>query len=113
MCSFGQTLGPIYPLKESEIEKSNPFYARNISIGLSKYPKIEPLSGLNFELKIQLLFAVFGIFLGKNGQVKDQDIRGHASTTFLDVPQSKLTFGATILVVPQSCVNNPYRVIFI
>ena len=47
------TLGPIYPLKESEIEKSNPFCGENISIGLSENPKIEALSGFDFELKMQ------------------------------------------------------------
>ena len=47
-------------MKESEIEKSKYFYGKNLSIGLSKYPRIRALSGPNFELKIQLLFAVFG-----------------------------------------------------
>ena len=52
-------------MKESEIEKSKYFQGKNLSIGLSKYPKIKALSGLNFELKIQLLFVVFGVFSGK------------------------------------------------
>ena len=65
VCTFGPTLGPIYPIKESEIERSKYFTGKNLSIRLSKYPKIKALSGLNFELKIQLLFAVFGVFSGK------------------------------------------------
>ena len=62
-------------MKESEIEKSKYFQGKNLSIGLSKYPKIKALSGLNFELKIQLLFALIGVFLGKNGP-KTQRSRG-------------------------------------
>ena len=49
VCTFGPTLGPIYPMKESEIEKSKYFQGKNLAIGLSKYPKIKALSGLNFQ----------------------------------------------------------------
>ena len=75
---FGPTLGPIYPLKECEFEKSKYFQGKNLSIGLHEYPKIKALSALNFELKIQLLFAVFGVFLGRNGP-KSQRSRGQRS----------------------------------
>ena len=57
------------------------------SFGLSKYRKIKALSSPNFELKIQLLFAVFGVFLAKKGlKVKDQEVRGQVSATFLEAP---------------------------
>ena len=54
-------------MKESEIEKSKYFQGKNLAIGLSKYPKINALSALNFQGKIQLLFAPFGVFSGKKG----------------------------------------------
>ena len=59
---FGPTLGLVYPLKESEIEQVKRISRKNLSTGLSKYSKIEALSRLNFELEIQLLFALFGVF---------------------------------------------------
>ena len=65
MCSkfaFWSNFGLIYPLKESEIEQGKRLSRKNLSTGLSKYSKIEALSRLNFELEIQLLFALFGVF---------------------------------------------------
>ena len=50
VCSFWCNLGPIYPMKESEINKSKYSPRKNLSIGLSKYSKIRALSGPNFEL---------------------------------------------------------------
>ena len=78
VCTFGPVLGPIYSLKESEIEKSKLFEGKNLSIGLYKYPKVKALSGFNFELKRRLLFPIFGVFLGKNGP-KSQKSRGQCS----------------------------------
>ena len=47
----------------------------------------------------QLLFAVFGLFLSRNGLVvKDQEVRGQVSTTFLEDPSCGLTFDKKILV---------------
>ena len=60
---------------------------KKLSFGLSKYRKIKALSGPNFELKIQLPFGVFGAFLAKTGlKVKDQEVRGQVSNTFLEAP---------------------------
>ena len=93
-------MGPIYPLKDCEIEKSNYFHRKNLSIGLHEYPKIKALSAVNFELKMQLLFVVFGVFLGKMGpKVKDQEVRGQVSTTFSEAHQCDLSYGKRILVV--------------
>ena len=75
---FGPTLGLVYPLKESEIEQVKRISRKNLSTGLSKYSKIEALSRLNFELEIQLLFALFGVFSVKNG-LKSQRSRGQRS----------------------------------
>ena len=74
---------------------------KNLSIWLSEYAKIKALSGLNFELKIQLLFAVFGVFLGvKMGpKPKDGEVRGQVCTTFLEAPPSGLTHAERISVV--------------
>ena len=58
MCTFGPTLGPIYPRKETENEKSNYFRGKSLSIGLSKYPKIKALSGPNFELKYNYFLQI-------------------------------------------------------
>ena len=76
VCTFGPTLGPIYPMKESEIEKSKYFQGKNLFIGLSKYPKINTLSALNFQRKIQLLFALFGVFWGQKRAQKSK-IKAH------------------------------------
>ena len=46
---FGPTLGPIYPLKESEIEKNKYFQDENSDIGLSEYANRNALAGLNFK----------------------------------------------------------------
>ena len=87
-------------MKESEIEESQYIPKKNLSIGLTKYPKIKALSGLNFQWKIQLLFALFGVFSGKKDpKLKDQEVRDQVSTTFSEAPQWDLTFGARISLV--------------
>ena len=67
------------PWRSSKSKKVN-IKGKKLSFRLSKYRKIKALSSPNFELKIQLLFAVFGDFFGKNGW------RGQVSTTFLEAP---------------------------
>ena len=52
------------PWRSPKLKRVN-ILGKKLSMGLSNYPL--PPSGLNFEWKIQLLFAVFGAFLGKNG----------------------------------------------
>ena len=70
--SFGPTLGPIYPMKEAEIEKNKKIQRLNSGTGLSKNRKIKAVPLLPFKRKIGLLFALFGAFLGKKmGGVKD------------------------------------------
>ena len=69
--SFGPTLGPIYPMKEAEIEKNKNIYRLNSGIGLSKNGKSKTVALLSFKWKIGLLFALFRAFLGKKrGVVK-------------------------------------------
>ena len=78
-CFFGPTFAPIYPMKKSKIEKVYKYFpGKYLSIGLSKYPKIWALSGLNFELKIQLLFAVFIFFWQiwtRKSKIKRSEVR--------------------------------------
>ena len=66
--------------RRSAKSKKVSFYQENIypSDTLSEYAKIKALSGLDFEWKIQLLFAVFGVFSGKKGP-KTQRSRGQRS----------------------------------
>ena len=61
-CFFWSNFCPNLSHEEVQNRKSKYFPGKYLSIGLSKYPKIWALSGLNFELKIQLLFAVFIFF---------------------------------------------------
>ena len=69
--SFGPTLGPIYPMKEAEIEKNKKIKTLNSGIWLSKNRKIKAVPLLPFKWKIGLLFVLFGAFLGKKrGGVK-------------------------------------------
>ena len=75
---FWSNFGPNLPHEGVEFEKSKYFQGKNLSIGLHEYPKIRALSALNFELKIQLLFAVLGVFWGKKGP-KSQRSRGQRS----------------------------------
>ena len=65
--SFCPTLGPIYPIKEAEIEKTKHSTGQNLSIGLSEYCKIKALSCPNFSGKIRLLFALFWPAFAKKG----------------------------------------------
>ena len=96
-CVFSPTLGRIYPLKESEIEKSRSICWKKLSIWLSIYPKTKALSRINFRWKIQLLFAVFGVFRVKmDPKRKDQEARGQVSTSFPEALNWGLTFSKKV-----------------
>ena len=49
-----------------EREENKYFQEKILTIGLSKYVKTKALSFLFFLGKLQLLFAVFGLFLVEN-----------------------------------------------
>ena len=71
---FGPTLIPRFPLKIAEIEKNKRLCGKTLAVGLSKYFKIKTLSPLPFLGKIQLLFAIFGLFFSgvttQRGRIK-------------------------------------------
>ena len=57
---FWSNFGPNLPQEGGQNQKKLVFFqGKNLFIRLSKYAKIKALSGPNFELKMQLLFAVF------------------------------------------------------
>ena len=93
--SFCPTLGPIYPMKEGEIEKNKKIFKLNSGIWLSKNRKIKVVSLLPFKWKIGLLFALFWAFWGKKGagsRVSGSQSKFHLSISpplFLGMFQSK------------------------
>ena len=62
VCIFGLTLTSTLPPEDGQNQKSKYFPGKNFSIRLSKSVKIKALSALNFQWKMQLLFALFRFF---------------------------------------------------
>ena len=73
---FWSNFGPIYPPQNW---KTKYYQGKHLSIRLAKYPKIKSVSSLNFELKIWLLFVLFGGFFGKKwvqkSKIKRSEVR--------------------------------------
>ena len=97
VCTFGPTLGPIYPMKNSEIAKSKYFKKK---IYPSGYPNIQkfrlyPVSIFNEKYNYFLQYLVF-FRTKKDPKLKDQKVRDQVSTTFSEAPQWDLTFGERI-----------------
>ena len=95
---FWSNFGPIYPPQNW---KTKYYQGKRLSIRLAKYPKIKAVSSLNFELKIWLLFVLFGGFFWEKmgAKVKDQEVRGQVSSIFLEAPNWGLTASERTFVI--------------